>query len=293
MVAVKNSACFLLVSALLLTPLFPFVSAGGGAFFPQLAGWERQGTMATYTPDNLYEYIDGAAENFLSFEFQQLTVQNYKNAAQQSLTVEIYRHSSPLTAYGVYSSEKPRRGEYLAIGGQGYYEEGILNFVLGPYYVKLTGFDLGATGRQLLSNCAGAIQQLIALPAILPEELNLLPQKHRMAHSERFIQQNFLGHSFLQRAFLADYQDDALQYKMFIIKSTQPSQADQLLRLLLALDTNSDKLDLRQNDFVVNDPYNGLIRIHRSEGYILGGLRISLENWSAAISDFAALLKNN
>ena len=53
------------------------------ALFPELDGWSRDGTTELFLPDTLYEHINGAAENFLAYGFEQLAVQNYVNAEQR------------------------------------------------------------------------------------------------------------------------------------------------------------------------------------------------------------------
>lgn len=39
----------------------------------------------------------------MSYEFQELAVTEYRNAQKASVTVEIYRHSTPTQAFGIYS----------------------------------------------------------------------------------------------------------------------------------------------------------------------------------------------
>jgi len=68
----------------------------------------------TYTPDTLYEYIDGAADVFLSFDFQKLASLTYENHSKSTITVDIYRHNSERNGFGIYSQEKPQQGNFLS-----------------------------------------------------------------------------------------------------------------------------------------------------------------------------------
>ncbi|MDD8013312.1 MAG: hypothetical protein PHX05_07535, partial [Acidobacteriota bacterium] len=144
----KRSAIVLFCLAMI--PFAPLPAAAGpsaaldiAAFLPELEGWRKSGSAETFVPGNLYEHIDGAAENFLAYGFEKLAVQSYANRDRQALTAEIYFHGTPENAFGIYSSEKPLAGNYIRVGGQGYEEEGLLNFVSGACYVKLNSFDLG------------------------------------------------------------------------------------------------------------------------------------------------------
>src|SRR4030065_1838222 len=72
---------------------------------PELKGWSLTEPPATFLPGTLFEYIDGAAENYLSYGFRELIVGNYKKGkSTASLTVEVYDMGDDLRAYGVYSS---------------------------------------------------------------------------------------------------------------------------------------------------------------------------------------------
>jgi len=92
------------------------------AFFPDMTGWKKTEGPTSYAPDSLYQYINGAAEVYLSYDFRELTVVTYENANEDSITIEIYRHATPNDGFGIYSQEKPRSGSYLKIGAEGYGE---------------------------------------------------------------------------------------------------------------------------------------------------------------------------
>jgi hypothetical protein len=64
-------------------------------------GWARSGPLKVFTSSDLYGYIDGGAEAFLEIGFEQLTVQKYRNGANE-LIVELYRMTDPTAARGIY-----------------------------------------------------------------------------------------------------------------------------------------------------------------------------------------------
>ena len=47
--------------------------------FPEIAGWKQSGEVETFIPKNLYEYINGAADLYLMYDFEELKVEEYKN----------------------------------------------------------------------------------------------------------------------------------------------------------------------------------------------------------------------
>ena len=95
----------------------------------------------------------------------------------------------------------------------------MLNFISGAYYVKLNGFDLGATGAEVLRSLAEKIAASINGSNTLPAALAAFPAANKVARSERYFTGNFLGHDFLGAAFSADYETKGKRCKLFIMKT--------------------------------------------------------------------------
>jgi hypothetical protein len=265
--------CLLAAALALALPVAASAPAADlAAFFPDLDGWTKDGTPEAFLPENLYEHIDGAAENFLAYGFRQLAVQNYTDPQKRALSAEIYFHGTAENAFGIYGSEKPLTGDYLRIGGQGYYEEGVLNFISDAYYVKLNGFDLGGEGREILLGLAGRIAAAIHGTNLLPETLDSFPASGRIAHSERFIAGHFLGHDFMGSAFTADYGLRSEKFKLFIMKAASADQAGAMLRRWASLDKGRVATAIRPGSLLINDPYNGPVRITWQGEFIWGSL---------------------
>jgi len=53
--------------------------------FPEIKGWEISGEIKVYTPETLYDYINGAEELYLSYDFQELQVAEYLNEKNASI----------------------------------------------------------------------------------------------------------------------------------------------------------------------------------------------------------------
>ena len=66
-----------------------------------LGSWSLDGKPRVFPGSELYGHIDGGAEIFFEFGFQEATVQRYRSPAGE-LVVECYRMSDPLAALGIY-----------------------------------------------------------------------------------------------------------------------------------------------------------------------------------------------
>ncbi len=226
--------------------------------FPRIPGMEKVDGLRTYTPETLYEYIDGAAEVYIAYEFRELRVQFYEGEETRSITIEAYRHSSPRTAFGIYSAERPARGDFLDIATQGYYEKGILNFTGGSYYVKLSAFNLGDAERDTLVSLAEKMAAQINEGSDLPELLDKLPEEGRVENSERFIVRDFLGYSFLGNALLCDYDTSGKKFQIFVIEESDSATCKKILdRYLRTLGHPGWKTARMHN--AIEDPHHGEI----------------------------------
>ncbi len=247
---------------------------GMGNYFPEVDGWSKKGAPDLYNPDNLYEYINGAAEVFLSYDFRNLASLTYENKAKHSLTIDIYQHGNTNNGYGIYSQEMPREGNFLAIGAQGYYEQGILNFFKGKYYVKISSFDLGDNDEAVLKAFAKAIEQKIEGKTSFPNALLCFPEKDKINGSRKYISSNFLGHSFLHSAFVGDYQVGDKKLQLFVIETEKPEVAASIVSDYSAF-ARKKGMDITEADGIVSftDPYyrsSGPMNIKQSGNFAWG-----------------------
>jgi hypothetical protein len=242
--------------------------------FPTLKGWTQKGKPDVYTPDNLFEYINGAAEVFLSYDFQVLATLTYENQKKNSFTVDVYRHNNDRNGFGIYSAEKPQKGNFIPIGAQGYYETGILNFLKGAYYVKMSGYDLGDNDKQVLTTAAEAIAKALKGTVSFPTAATCFPDKGKLANSERYINQNFLGHAFLHSAFTADYEIDGRKFQVFIIENENAKDVEKILQGYLDfLKKKGIKFEESNNLYRFQDPYYrsyGMMNLKKSKNYLWG-----------------------
>jgi hypothetical protein len=198
--------------------------------FPKVKGWSFKGNPDIYTPDNLFEYINGAAEVFLMYDFEKLATLTYENQAKQSITVEIYRHRDKIFGFGIYAQEKPEKSAFLQIGTQGYYETGVLNFFKGRYYVKISSFDIKKGEEQILKALAADVAAKLDGDKGFPKAIASFPAKGLVANSERYIAKHFLGHRFLHSAFTAEYKIGGKERQIFIIEAENKAEAEKMIK---------------------------------------------------------------
>jgi hypothetical protein len=72
-------------------------------------GWVVSGEPLTYSPENLFEYLDGGAPRYLGYGFASLVQVRYVRMKEPSagVTLDLYDMGRTLGAFGIYSSARP------------------------------------------------------------------------------------------------------------------------------------------------------------------------------------------
>jgi hypothetical protein len=245
-----------------------------GFEFPEMTGWKQSGDIQTFVPKTLYEYIDGAADLYLSYDFQELRVAEYQNDKKASVTIDVYRHKTPTDAFGIYSQERLPDASLIDIGAQGYIEKNVLNFLSGTYYVKISSYNTGPDDEEILRTFAKKIAQNLGEKGRLPSILSSFPREGKKNNSGKFISKNFLGYSFLHGAFTADYELSGVKFRLFVIEGEGGNDCRDMIQKYLQ-QTGSSRKDISEGPYTIADRYNGEIDLRWQGKYIWGILNLN------------------
>ena len=269
-------SCFLFVHLMLgvVHPLWASPPDLKAFVFPEVGGWTRSEEIQTFLPKTLFEYINGGADLYLTYDFQELNVAEYSNEKKSSVIIEVYRHKTPIHAFGIYSQERLSDANFLNIGAQGYIETNVLNFVEGPYYVKINSFNTGADDQRILIAFAEKVSENLGEKGTLPSILSSFPEEGKKKNSEKFIAVKFLGYAFLHSAFTADYQVSATKFKLFVIEGIERGDCKDMIQKYLQQTGNPAK-DVVEGHYTLSDPYHGKIDLFWKGRNIWGILDMS------------------
>ncbi len=246
------------------------------SLLPRVEAWSLSEEPQSYIPGNLFEYINGAAEIYLAYDFKELMVGLYgkkKEADEAALSVEIYDMGSAKNSFGIYSAERFAESEFIPIGNQGYLEEGTLNFLVGRYYIKLLCFDCGDESDEVLKSFSGMIVKSVKDKGELPSALRYFPKEGLVSNSERFILRNFLGYDFLHDGYSANYKLKDQEFDCFIIEGTDEQDAQRMLEQYLEKKSNSD-IQKTKLGFRLKDRYYHNIFLALNGNTIFGVMKI-------------------
>jgi hypothetical protein len=241
--------------------------------FPEMTGWKQSEEPQTFLPKTLYEYINGAADLYLTYDFQELRVAEYLNDRKASVTIEIYRHKSPTDAFGIYSQERLPEANYLNIGAQAYIDKNILDFFSGSYYVKINSYNTGAEDQEVLQAFAKGVVENLDEKGGLPSRLSSFPTEGKKSNSEKFIARNFMGYSFLHSAFTVDYELSGKQFKLFLIEGVDQKECRDMIEKYLQ-QTGKPEEDVAEGRHTISDPYHGVVDLYWKGKYVWGILNL-------------------
>ncbi|MCE5273206.1 hypothetical protein LLH00_18160 [bacterium] len=258
-------------------------AAGSGAALAVLPadgaaeGWTRSGEPRVFNADSLWVYIDGGAEGYLIYNFQEVATADYQGPDGLQAVVDVYRMANELCGFGIYSSERPYEAQYNQIGCQGYFTRNALNFWQGPYYVKVTSFKEGNEVEPALRKLAEAARAAIPAKAEIPPELDVFPADNLIPNTVRYLARDVLGQSDLKNGFTAEYKDGDTEYKLFFILHETVEEAQKSYESYKTFMTKYAK-DLEDHSdeevpwFSAKDPYYEKVLVMQAGKTMLGAL---------------------
>ncbi|HQG46470.1 MAG TPA: hypothetical protein PLG50_12495, partial [bacterium] len=191
-------------------------------------GWRFDLEPQSYSPDNLFEYIDGEAELYNDYHFVGMVTAAYIKGSDMALsyTVDISELASPLDAFGLYSRHRTPELSFAAIGEEATLSELNLRFYQNRYFVQINAGSFEGEVQDEMLRVARAI--VASLPPAAPaHELQLLPQAEQQPHSLQYFTRGMLGQSAFPAGLMARYlvAGDTLQAFLVLTAETRQSLA--------------------------------------------------------------------
>ena len=239
--------------------------SSGASDFPEVSGWTQEGEVLIYDVDNLWEYINGAAELFVEYDVQTCRTTDL-SSGDVVVTVDLYDMGTPLNAFGVYNRESSGSGEPLPGAVEALVSPPYQALLLkGATYVKVNAIEGELTesiGRELLESLASALPGETRYPS----ELDLLPEAGKVIGSAGYQSEGFLGLTELTDCLYAEYSGAGDEpWQGFVIL---PASGTSVWNALSA-----DWESLEHNGLTVlyrEIPYRGLVGVTQTDRGVLG-----------------------
>jgi hypothetical protein len=137
-----------------------------------------------FTPESLYDYINGGAELYISYNFKNVLSRTYKNSNDEEIQVEIFDMQKPENAYGVFSQQREEETNKFGQGSQ--VVLGSIIFWKDNYFVSMMNHNETPQVKQGMLSIASAIDDNILQTGQKPEIIDYLSEQDLDASAIRF-----------------------------------------------------------------------------------------------------------
>jgi hypothetical protein len=184
-----------------------------------------------FSPDTLYEKIDGRADLYLASGFVSLSAQRYtlQGAAGNWVEVFVYDMGTPENAFSVYSMQRREEATPADRLPNAYRTENAMFLAHGKFYLELIGTDadeklnqaMGTLARLFVEGHAGA-------PVAQEPGADLFPPEGLDAGTRQLITANAFGYEALDHIHAAEYLLDGTRLTVFVSDRQNPEAASTL-----------------------------------------------------------------
>jgi hypothetical protein len=136
--------------------------------------WEAQNPDHYYNNETLYDYIDGGAELYISYNFINVVSRRYIRDNHPDLVIELFDMKESRNALGLFSNMREKNQNEFGQGSQ--YIEGSLIFWKDRYFVAISCITINNEIKEAIYDLAGKVDKMIPSRGSIPKIIGLLPQ---------------------------------------------------------------------------------------------------------------------
>jgi len=190
-------------------------------------GWEQAGAPRSYSPDNLYDYRDGAAEGYLIFGFSHMQGIDCKSGPA-TLSIDVSEMADADSAWGMFAANRDPKLPVASLGMGGQILPQSVLFARGRSFVEIveTDGDSAASQPTAIQIFAARMLPLLDGRETPPEPIQWFVAENRT--SVRLVPQSVLGLRVLQRGYVASYE----QGQAFIVSEDSTETASAVMKKL-------------------------------------------------------------
>jgi hypothetical protein len=213
------------------------------AVFPaEVSGWRWDGKENHYNRKTIFDYINGAGELYIAYNFIGVKVRRFEKSGQPPITAEIFDMGTSEDAFGVFSFE--RQDEEAGIGQGSEFGGGLLRFWKGKFFVSVFAEGQGKDAEAATLEMGKGIADSIKAKGLMPKLLNVLPDgrsglveksiryfhSHILLNQRFFIaNQNILNLNPKTEAVLGQYAHGQQKVHLLVIRYSEENEASAAL----------------------------------------------------------------
>lgn len=130
----------------------PFPASGA------VSGWQKTGDTRTYAAKDLWQYIDGEAEKYISAGVVSASTAEYKYKDSLEAVVDVYNMGSAAGAVKMFDGGSSGDAAHVNLGDAGEEYAQSVSFRKGPYLVHVVAYESTPETQQALMALARGIE---------------------------------------------------------------------------------------------------------------------------------------
>ena len=103
-----------------------------------IPNWHMKDSVETYSGDNLFLYINGGADLYLEYGFEEVSTCKYLNYAGNNIHIDIYQMTDEAAAFGIFSINSSVHGKPVDFGTKSLLYDYYLDIWKGNYFIRCT-----------------------------------------------------------------------------------------------------------------------------------------------------------
>lgn len=130
----------------------PFPATGA------VTGWEKSSDTRIFAAKDLWQYIDGDAEQYVAAGVVSATTSDYKYHGQLEAVVDVYTMGDSAGARKILETGQTKDGKNVTLGDSAVAYEQSVTFRKGPYLVRIVAYQTTPDGPQALLALAHGVE---------------------------------------------------------------------------------------------------------------------------------------
>ena len=134
------------------TKVDPFPASGA------VAGWDKTSDTRDFAAKDLWQYIDGDAEQYISAGVVSTSTSDYKYKGQLEAVVDVYTMGDSAGAKKILEGGQSKDAKSVQLGDAALAYEQSVTFRKGPYLVRIVAYEAAPNGPQALLALAHGVE---------------------------------------------------------------------------------------------------------------------------------------
>jgi hypothetical protein len=226
-----------------------------------VSGWSQRGELRTYDAENLFEYMDGNAEGYVLYGFQEMKGITCEKGGVL-LAIDVSDFGDADSSFGMFSANRDPRQPVVKLGMGAQIVPRKAIGVKGQYYLEIAANPEG-DHTAALKEWSAALDRNATGSTEPPAALTWFPAN---SQSLKLVPQSVLGIRLMKRGYVGQYEAG----KAFVVPEKSAETAKALMEKLRARFRETSPVEMADEAFQTTDPYLGRLCIFRKGRYVGG-----------------------